>query len=400
MLENENKVLKFIKSNPYVDRFVALSSVQEYRKGLNFISLKPVDQRPPISQIIQDLYKELGKLEGIQCFIKNIPLIDLAIGTESRAAYQLALQGMQSDKMYQSAQRMLTRMSQEPMFQGVNSDLEITTPQINVNILRDQASQYGITATDVETAFRLSYSGNLISLIQTPIDQYNVILELYPELQYDPKTLNEIWLRSPFNSELVPLSATMKWEEGLGATSVNHINQFPSVTISFNLAPGVALETALTKLNELTKELVDPGITAKPIGAAQTFKESIKSSGYLLIVTIFCIYIILGILYESFVHPITILTTLPPATFGGLLVLLVFGLPLSMYSFLGIILLIGIVKKNGIMIVDFALENIRLRGMNSRDAIIDACMVQIQAYYDDNNGGYFRRSPNRPRVWG
>ena len=183
-----------------------------------------------------------------------------------------------------------------------------------MKILRDQASQYGITAKDVENAFSLSYSGNLISLIQTPIDQYNVILELFPEYQRQVDTLNSIWLRSPFNSNLVPLSATMQWSEGLGATSVNHINQFPSVTISFNLAPGVPLETALSKLKKYTNELVEPGVSAKPIGAAQTFNESIKSSGYLLILTVFSIYIILGILYESFIHPITILTTLPPAT--------------------------------------------------------------------------------------
>ncbi len=140
-------------------------------------------------------------------------------------------------------------MRNDPMFQGVNSDLEIDTPQINVNILRDQASQYGITATDVENAFSLSYSGNLISLIQTAIDQYNVILELYPEYQRQAETLNEIWLRSPFNSDLVPFLRPCNGTEGLGATSINHINQFPSVTISFNLAPGVPLETALTKLN-------------------------------------------------------------------------------------------------------------------------------------------------------
>ena len=216
-------------------------------------------------------------------------------------------------------------MRHEPLFQGVNTDLEIDTPQINVKILRDQAAQYGITATDVENAFSLSYSGNLISLIQTPVDQYNVILELYPEYQREADTLNTVWLRSPINMQLVPLSATMQWTEGLGATSVNHINQFPSATISFNLAPGVPLETALAKLDQLTHELVEPGVSAQPIGAAQTFKESIKSSGYLLLVTIFSIYIILGILYESFLHPITILTTLPPATFGGLLVLFVFG---------------------------------------------------------------------------
>jgi hydrophobic/amphiphilic exporter-1 (mainly G- bacteria), HAE1 family len=378
MLDYQNQIIDLLRKEPSVDTFVAISSVNEYRKGLNYVHLKPEGQRPPINQIIQDIYGKLNKIEGVQSFIKNIPLIDLAIGQENRSAYQFALQGIKSDSIYRSAKRLVDRMRKESMFQGVNSDLEIDTPQINVKILRDQASQYGITATDVENAFSLSYSGNLISLIQTPIDQYNVILELYPKYQQQAKTLNDIWLRSPFNLKLIPLSATMQWEEGLGATSINHINQFPAVTISFNLAPGIPLETALAKLDQLTKELVEPDVTAQAIGAAQTFNESIKSSGYLLIITIFSIYIILGILYESFVHPLTILTTLPPATFGGLLVLLIFGMPLSLYSFLGIILLIGIVKKNGIMIVDFAIENIRLRGMAAREAIIDSCLVRFR----------------------
>lgn len=378
MLNYENRIIEVLQQDPHIDTFVALSSVNEYRKGLNFIRLKPEKERPPINTVIQNLYAKLSVIDGVQCFIKNIPLIDLAIGQESRAAYQFALQGIHSEKIYESARKLLQKMRADPSFQGVNSDLEIDTPQINVNLLRDQAAQYGITARDIENSFSLSYSGNLISLIQTPVDQYNVILELYPEYQRSAETLNEIWLRSPVTKNLVPLSSTMQWKEGLGATSINHINQFPSVTMSFNLAPGVPLETALTKLNQLTQELVAPGVTAKAIGAAQTFNESIKSSGYLLLITVFCIYIILGILYESFLHPLTILTTLPPATFGGLLVLLIFDMPLSMYSFLGIILLIGIVKKNGIMIVDFALENIRLRGMAAKEAIIDACLVRFR----------------------
>lgn len=379
MLKYEDQVIEMLREDPSVDAFVAVSSYTEYRKGLNYVRLKSLKHRPPINTIIQQVYNKLKSIVGIQSFIKNIPLIDLAIGQENRASYQFALQGLHAKSLNRSAKKMLEKMSQDPLFQGVNSDLEIDTPQINVEILRDQASQYGITATDVETAFSLSYSGNLISLIQTAIDQYNVILELYPEYQRQMNTLNEIWLRSPLNSELVPLSATMKLEEALGATSVNHISQFPSVTLSFNLAPGVPLGSALAKLNQLTRELVEPGVFAFPIGAAQTFTESIKSSGYLLILTVFAIYIILGVLYESFIHPITILTTLPPATFGGLLVLMLLDIPLSMYSFLGIILLIGIVKKNGIMIVDFAIENMRLRGMKARDAIIDSCLVRFRA---------------------
>lgn len=378
LLAYENQIIEILKNEPGIDTFVALSSLGEYRKGLNYIHLKPIDQRQPVNTIIQGLYKKLAAIEGVQSFIKNIPLIDLAIGQQSRSAYQFALQGIHEDTLYKSAKKLLEKMNSDPIFQGVNTDLEIDTPQININIIRDKAAQYGLTAADIENVFNLSYSGNLISLIQTAIDQYNVILELAPKYQRQIDTLNNIWLRSPLTSELVPLSALITIEEKLGATSVNHINQFPSATISFNLAPGIPLETALTKLEKLTKEFIEPGVTAKPIGAAQTFQESIKSSGYLLLITIFCIYIILGILYESFIHPITILTTLPPATFGGLFVLLILEMPISMYSFLGIILLIGIVKKNGIMIVDFALDNMRLRGMNAREGIIDACLVRFR----------------------
>jgi hydrophobic/amphiphilic exporter-1 (mainly G- bacteria), HAE1 family len=175
----------------------------------------------------------------------------------------------------------------------------------------------------------------------------------------------------------VPMSAVAEWSEGLGASSVNHVNQFPSVTISYTLAPGVSLGTALQRIADLQSELVDPEVIVQPIGASQAFLESVKNATFLLFVAIFAIYIILGMLYESFIHPITVLTTLPPATLGGLLTLWIFGLPLSMYSYLGIILLIGIVKKNGIMMVDFALDNIRTRGMDAKQAIIDASLVRF-----------------------
>ncbi len=378
LLDYENKMIEIVKRNPAVDEFVAISSINEYRKGINLVHLKPIGQRPPIEMVIQNIYAELSQINGMQSFIKNIPLIDLATGQESRAAYQFALRSISGNKIYDNARILLEKMKKERMFQGVNSDLEIDTPQINVTIQRDKASSLGLTAADIENIFTLSYSYNLVSRIQTAIDQYNVILELYPELQKQASTFDTIWLRSSISNELVPLSAAATWKEELGATSINHIDQFPSVTVSFNLAPNVPLETALNKLNEFTREILSPGVTAEPIGAAKTFLESINTAGILLIFSIISIYIILGILYESFLHPLTILTTLPPATFGGLLVLLLLNIPLSLYSFLGIVLLIGIVKKNGIMIVDFALENIRQRGMNARDAIVDACLVRFR----------------------
>ncbi len=278
--EYNSEVVSLLQKNPYVNRFVSICSINEYRKGLSLVYLKPIDKRPPIQTVIQELYRNFNKIVGLQAFIKNIPLIDLSAGQESRAAYQFALQGVDKDKVYQSARSILDAMKKESMFQGINSDLEIDTPQINVAILRDKASSLGITATDIENALGYAFSGNLVSLIQTPIDQYDVILELYPKEQTQADILNSIWLRSSISNELVPLSAVIQWEEKLGATSINHINQFTSVIISFNLAPGVPLETALDKLNGISADFLAPGATAVPIGAAQTFLESIKSAGF------------------------------------------------------------------------------------------------------------------------
>lgn len=378
MLSYENQLAELLRQNPAVNEIVAISSVNEYRKGMNLIHLKPEDERAPIQNIIQDTYKQLQQIEGIQGFIKNIPLIDLSTGQESRAAYQFALRSIFADKLYRSARKILAEMQKNPLFQGVNSDLEIDTPQLNVAIERDKAASLGITAADIENAFSFAFSGNLVSRIQTDIDQYNVILEIFPEDQQQADALNNIWLRSSLDQSLVPLSAVATWQEKLGATSINHIDQFPSVIISFNVAPDVPLETALEKLEEYTHEFIEPGVSAHTIGAAQTFQESIRSAGFLLAVTVVCIYIILGMLYESFLHPLTILTTLPPAMCGGLLALFLLNLPLSLYSFLGIVLLIGIIKKNGIMMVDFALENVRLRGMNAREATLNACLVRFR----------------------
>lgn len=378
MEEYEKKVAEVLTSHPAVDKIVAISSYSEYRKGQNLVVLKPYGQRPPITDVIHDLDLSLATIPGVQSFIRNVPLIDLATGQESRGDYQLALQSIFADKVYPSAQKLIDAMENDPIFQGVNSDLEINSPQINVSIMRDKASSLGITAADIENAFNYSFSYNFVTRIETAIDQYNVILELKDKYQKDTSIFNSLWMRSSISKDLVPMGAVAEWEEGIGPSSVNHIDQFPSVTINFNLAPGVTLEQALDRLDQLQSELVDPVVMMQPIGAIQTFQESIKNAGFLLFIAVFAIYVILGMLYESFVHPVTVLTTLPPATLGGLLTLWIFDLPLSMYSYLGIILLIGIVKKNGIMMIDFALDNIRTKNMSPRDAIYDAALTRFR----------------------
>jgi len=378
MQNYEKQVADVLKAHPAIDKIIAMSSYSEYRKGQNLVVLKPHNQRGPIAETINELNESLAQIPGIQSFIRNIPLIDLATGQESRGDYQLAMQSMFADKVYPSAQRLIDAMQKDPLFQGVNSDLEITSPQINVSILRDQAASLGITAADIENAFMYSYSYNYVTRIETAIDQYNVILELFNKYQMDSDIFNFLWMRSSISSDLIPMGAVAKWEEGLGASSVNHIDQFPSVTINFNLAKGTSLEQALGRLQELQNEYVDPIIVVQPIGAIQTYQESLRNGGFLLFLAIFSIYIILGMLYESFIHPITVLSTLPPATLGGLLTLWILGMPLSLYSFLGIILLIGIVKKNGIMMIDFALDNIRTKGMSPREAIYDAALTRFR----------------------
>ncbi len=378
MQKHQKQVADILIAHPAVDKVVAISSYAAYRKGQNLVALKPHSERDSIHKVIKELNAKLSGIPGVQFFIRNVPLIDLATGEESRGAYQLAMQSIFEDKIYPSAEKMIAAMQKDPIFADVSSDLEINSPQINVSIMRDKAASLGITAADIENAFNFSYSDNFITRIETAVDQYDVILELYEEYQKETSIFDLLWMRSSISQDLVPMSAVAKWEEGLGAASVNHIDQFPSVTINFNLPRGVSLEKALDRLNQLQKENVDPFVHVQPIGAIQTYQDSLSNAGFLLFLAIFAVYIILGMLYESFIHPITVLSTLPPATLGGLLTLWIFDLPLSMYSYLGIILLLGIVKKNGIMMIDFALDNIREKQMEPREAIFEAALTRFR----------------------
>jgi HAE1 family hydrophobic/amphiphilic exporter-1 len=378
MRQYEDEVAEILMKHPQVQSAVTISSYSEYRKGQNLILLKPNLSQKEVAHAVGDIRHQLSYIPGIQAFVKRLPLIDLAAGIESRGDYQIALQSLYADKVYGSAKRLMERLASHPAFTGINSDLEVDSPQINVDILRDRASSLGITAADIENAFGFSYSYNYITRIDTAIDQYDVILELLKEDQTNTSAFNSLWLRSQISNSLVPLSAVINWKETLGASSVNHIDQFPSVTISFSLAPHVSLSDALQVIADYQQEVVDPEVLVQPIGAVQAFEEAVSNAVFLLFVAVFAIYIILGMLYESFIHPLTVLSTLPPATLGGLLTLYIFDLPLSMYSYLGIILLIGIVKKNGIMMIDFAIENIRTKGMAPREAIVSACYARFR----------------------
>lgn len=378
MASYHEQITDILKKEPGVKSIVSISSSPQYRQGIVFLTLVPRNERASIAELIQSYNKKLATIPGVNVYLKSVPLIDLNVGAQVRGAYQYLMQSLDSNELYEAADALYNKMRDDPMFQGISSDLEVKTPQINLDIQRELASTLGIDALSFEQSLLLGYSGNRISRIQTPLDQYDVIVELDRDMQRNPNSFNDIYLRSRVSQQMVPFNAVANWSEGVGPASINHFAQFPAVNITFNLAPGVALSEGIAHLRKLASQSFTPKVTGNVKGAAEEFEESISSATILLIITVFTIYIVLGMLYESFIHPLTILSTLPPAIVGGLLILFITGQPLSLYAFLGIILLIGIVKKNGIMIVDFALDNIRIKGEDAEKSIFDACVVRFR----------------------
>lgn len=386
----QQKLIDELRQQPEIESFISIASNRDYRQGINFIRLVPQEQRESSTKFIQKMMPKVAEIPGLRVYFKNVPLIDLAIGTQTKGGYQYVLSGLNIEQLYSQAELLLDKMNARPdVFQSISSDLESRTPQLFVKILRDQAARYGINVEGIEDALSSSFSANRISLIDTPTDQFDLIVEVFRKDQYDSSTLAYTYMRNTMANpsanptstananQLVPMGSVATWSEGAGFNSINHYMQFPSVTISFNILPGVALGDALELMNELAEETVTGDISGMVKGVGQTFEEAVDSAGLLLIFSLIAIYIILGILYESFIHPLTILSTLPPAIFGGLATLWLLGMPLSLYGFLGIILLIGIVKKNGIMVVDYALEYLKT-GEDARTAIIDACLVRFR----------------------
>lgn len=378
MQKYQNELVNILKNEPSILSISSNSSTPVYHQGVIFLNLVPRNQRKEMTVLIKELSEKLKKVPGINVYFKVVPLIDLNIGSQIRGDYQYLMQGLDAQKLYAAAEDLLAKMRKDPLFEGISTDLEIKTPQLNVEIMRDQASALGLDALALEQAFTLGFSGNRISRIQTAIGQYDVIFELARKLQNDASSLDFVYVRSNTSQALIPLKSVVKLSESVGASSVNHFAQFPAVNIAFNIAHGVPLSSAIQRLREYTSSQISGDVIGSVKGTAEVFEESIASMGALVILTIFVIYIILGILYESFIHPLTILSTLPPAIVGGMLTLYITGLPLSLYAYLGLILLIGIVKKNGIMIVDFALDNIQLKGESAEKSIFDACMVRFR----------------------
>jgi HAE1 family hydrophobic/amphiphilic exporter-1 len=345
--------------------------------GRLFMRLKPrSERRLRAEQVIQELRPKLAAVPGIQTYLQVPPLIRIG-GMVSKALYQFSLQDTDTSELFHWAPILMNKMAELPGFLDVTSDLQNSNPQITVDIDRDKAATLGVMPQQIEDALYSAYGQRQISTIYTAVNEYWVLIEVEPQYQRDAGALPQLYIRSS-NGSLVPLTAVAKLTRTLGPMTISHVGQLPSVTISFNLAPGVSLGTAVNQVQRLQNELHLPAtINGNFQGSAQVFQSSVKGLGVLLIMSILVIYIILGILYESFVHPITILSGLPSAGFGALLTLMIFRLDLNIYGFVGLIMLVGIVKKNAIMMIDFALDAERA-GKTPAEAIYQGCLLRFR----------------------
>ncbi|MBU4231444.1 MAG: efflux RND transporter permease subunit [Proteobacteria bacterium] len=380
MVKEQQALMAIVAKNPYVQHF--FSSVGASRHSLAgntgriFIRLIPRNQRPGVEEIIQQLRPQLSTVPGIRAFMQNLPPIRLG-GVLTKSLYQLTLQSPDIKDLYQYAPLLENKMRTLPGLIDVTSDLQIKNPQVNVEINRDKAAALGVTAHQVEDALYYAYGSRQISTIYAPTNEYDVIMELQPRYQADPAALQWLYIRSS-KGQLVPLDAVASLSRTLGPLTINHSGQLPAVTISFNLKPGAALGDAVAAVDKLARQMLPATITTNFQGAAQAFQASMQGLWLLLIMSILVIYLILGILYESFIHPLTILSGLPSAGVGALLALMLFGMDLNIYAFVGVIMLVGIVKKNAIMMIDFALDAQRTEGLSPREAIYSGALVRFR----------------------
>jgi HAE1 family hydrophobic/amphiphilic exporter-1 len=381
MVQHQLAVAEIVRQDPNVDSFSSQAGAggpsPTGNVGRIFITLKPRSKRKlNADEVIQELRPKLAKVPGMQVFLQNPPPIRIG-GQLTKSQYQITLQSPEIKELNKHAPILEAKMRELPGLQDVTSDLQIENPQVNVEINRDKASALRVTANQIEDALYSAYGARQISTIYTSINQYQVIIELEPQYQLDPSALSMLYIRSS-TGQLVPLNTVANLSRGLGPLSLNHLGQLPSVTISFNIKPGVSLGNAVASVEKVVKATLPATINSSFQGTAQAFQTSMKGMGLLLIMAVVIIYIVLGILYESFIHPLTILSGLPSAGFGALVTLFIFKMDLNIYSMVGIVMLIGIVKKNAIMMIDFALEGQRNQGKSPSDAIYEGCLIRFR----------------------
>ena len=353
-----------------------MSNVGSSNQGNLNIILKPAGQRPPADVMVRELTRRMSGIPGLQVFVQNPPSIRIG-GRSSKSLYQFTLQGHDLTRLYANAQALAARLRETPPLTDVTTDLQNNNPQVTVRIDRDRASVLGVTPLAIERALANAYSEQQTSTIYTSTNEYWVLMQLVPSAQMDENALTKLYVTSS-NGRLVPLSDVADFERTTGPSSVAHSGQLASVTVSFNLQAGGSLSGAVAAVNRVARSMLPATITANFSGTAQVFQASQQGLGVLLLITVFIIYIVLGILYESYVHPITILTGLPFAAFGALLALFVTGQELDVYGYVGVIMLIGIVKKNAIMMIDFAIAHERAEHSTPAEAISEAASVRFR----------------------
>ncbi len=382
MAVHQTRIAEIIKANPNVKNVTATIGATGFSPALNngryFIELVPRNQRNlNANGVIQQLRRQVAQEPGMNVFFQSLQNIQLG-GRLSKSTYQYTIQDGDVDELYRLAPLLQERIGQLPGFQDVNSDLQLRNRQAIVDVDRDKAAQLGITLDQVKNTLYSAFGTRQISTIYQPSNDYQVILEVDPRFQRDPTDLSRLYLRAA-NGISVPLGAIATVHAGIGPVTVNHQGQLPAVTIAFNLAPGVSLGDAVVAIGRLERQLDLPVTVATGFqGTAQVFQDSLKGQGLLLIAAVLVIYMVLGILYESFIHPITILSGLPSAGLGALVTLMLFRMDLSVIAIIGLVMLIGIVKKNAIMMIDVALERQRAGDTTAEEAIYEACLLRFR----------------------
>jgi hydrophobic/amphiphilic exporter-1 (mainly G- bacteria), HAE1 family len=379
MADLQRRVAGIIARNPNVEAVMSFVGASGASPSLNVgritITLKPFAQRARADDVLRELRPELANVMGAKVFVQNVPAI--RIGQLTKSQYQYVMRSANAEELYHWAPIVERKLRAVPGLIEVTSDLQITRPQVTVQIEREKASALGVSAQQIEAALNNAYGARQVSTIYTATNQFWVILELEPKYQTDPSALPLLYVRSSTGA-LVPLSAVAKLAYDVGPLQITHLGQLTSVTLSFDVRPGVSLSQAVDQVHAAMRELQVPEtLTGTFAGTAQAYQSSLQGMGILLLLSIFIIYLVLGILYESFIHPLTILSGLPTAGLGALVTLLAFGIDLNMYAFVGIIMLIGIVKKNAILMIDFAIEAQRA-GLPAEQAIHQAGLIRFR----------------------
>jgi HAE1 family hydrophobic/amphiphilic exporter-1 len=373
-VERVKDVMKVLEDDPNVAGYTA--NVFGSGGRLN-VDLKPRGERTlTADQVIETLRPKFSRIPGVRVFLSNPPAIRIG-GMMTRSQYQYTLQNPDTEELYRVAPRFEAALRNVEGIEDVSSDLQIRNPQLTVDLNRDQIAALGLTVDQVQLALNSAFGSRLVSQIYAADDQYQVIMQVAPAYQRDPAALSMLYVQAP-GGKLVPLSAVATTRQSVGPQSVNHTGQLPSVTLSFNLGPGVALGDAVARVQDVARQTLPGTVSGSFQGTAQAFQESMRGLGWVLALAIFVIYVVLGILYESFIHPLTILSGLPAAGFGALLTLLLFRQDLNIYAFVGVIMLVGLVKKNGIMMIDFAIAARRQEGASAAEAIYEACRVRFR----------------------